>query len=84
METFVGWLANTSPPQAAYPEFMSGRLVALDKHPGVRSDGVIEIWRCLFSKVVLKVTVPEATMVCQDDQLCDGLKAGIDSAVHGV
>ena len=23
-------------------------------------------------------------MACQDDQLCDGLKAVIDSAIHGV
>ena len=37
-----------------------------------------------FSKIVLTVTGPEATMVCQDDQLCAGLKAGINGAVHKV
>ena len=37
-----------------------------------------------FSKIVLKVTGPEATMVCQDDQLCARLKAGIDGAIHRV
>ena len=34
--------------------------------------------------IVLKVTVPESTMACQYDQLCAGLKAGIDGATHGV
>ena len=37
-----------------------------------------------FSKIVLKVTVLEATIACQDEQLCAGLKAGIDGAIHGV
>ena len=29
--TFVDWLANKSPPWAAYRAFMSGRLIVLDK-----------------------------------------------------
>ena len=63
---------------------MSGRLVALDKQPGVRPVGVGENWRCPFAKIVIKFTGPEATMVCQDDHLCAGLKAGINGAIHGV
>ena len=35
VETFVNWLANGSPPWAAYHAFMSGRLIVLDKQPGV-------------------------------------------------
>ena len=46
--------------------------------------GVGETWRRLFAKILLKVTGIEVTMVCKDDHLCDGLKAGIDGAVHGV
>ena len=46
--------------------------------------GVGETWIRLFDNIVLKVTGPEATMACQDDQLYDGLKAGIDDAVHRV
>ena len=84
METFVDWLANGILSWAAYHEFMSGRLTALDKQPGMRPVGVGENWRRLFAKIVLEVTVPEATMACQYDQLCAGLKAVINGAVHGV
>ena len=61
----------------------------IDKHPGVRPVGVRpvdvgETWQSLFTKIVLKVTVPEATMEFQDDQLCSGLKVVIDSSIHGV
>ena len=37
-----------------------------------------------FFIIVLKVTGPEATMECQYEQLCAGLRAGIDGAVHRV
>ena len=33
---------------------------------------------------MLRVTGPEATSVCQDDQMCTGLKGVIDGAVHEV
>ena len=68
----------------AYRAFMSGRLIVIDKHPGVRPVGVGETWRRLFSKIVLKVMGPESTMACQGDQLCSGLKVLIDGAIHGV
>ena len=80
----MDWLANGSPPWAAYRAFMSGRLIVLDKQPGVRLVGVGETRRRLFAKILLKVTGPEATMACQDDQLFSGLQAGIDGAVHRV
>ena len=63
---------------------MSGRLIALDKQPSVHTVGVGETWWRLFSKIVLKVTVTEATLVCQDDKLCAGLKAGIDGTIHRI
>ena len=84
METFFDWLANRSPPWASYCAFMSGRLITIDKQPDVCSVEVGETWRHIFAKIVLKITGPESTMACQDKQLCAGLKAGIDGAVHGV
>ena len=77
-------LANGIPPWVAYCEFMCSRLIALDKHPGVRPVGVVETWRSLFANIVLMVTGPKAIMVCQDDQLCAGLKTGINGAIHRV
>ena len=59
-------------------------MIALDKQPGVRLVGVGETWRHLIAKIVLKVTGPEATMACQDDKLCAGIKAGIDGDIHKV
>ena len=63
---------------------MPGRLIEIDKGPGVRPVDVREIWRRLSAKIVLKVMGPESTISCQDDQLCTGPKAGIDGAIHGV
>ena len=44
VEIFVDWLSNGSPPWEAYRALMSGRLIALDKKPGVRPVGVGETW----------------------------------------
>ena len=63
---------------------MSGRLVALDKMPGVRPVGIGEVWRRLFAKAVLLVAGPEATEACGADQLCAGLSAGIEGGVHAM
>ena len=81
METFVDWLANGRPPWAAYRAFISGRLIALDKQASLRPVGVGETLLRIFSKIVLKIMGQEATMAFQDDQLCAGLKAGIDGAI---
>ena len=63
---------------------MSGCLIALKNHTGVRPVGVGGTWRGIFAKCVLKVTETEATIVCQYYQLCAVLKSVIDGDVHGV
>ena len=63
---------------------MSSCIIVIDKQPGVRPVGVGETWRRIFAKIVLKVTVPEATRAYQDYQLCDRLKVVIDDAIHRV
>ena len=39
---------------------MSGRLIALNKQPGIRLVGVGETWRSLMAKFLLWVAGPEA------------------------
>ena len=84
VENFVDWISNGIPPWAAYRAFISGHLIRLDKQPGLRPVGARETWRRLFFNIVLNVTGPEATIACQDYQLCYRLKAVIDGAVHRV
>ena len=47
---FVEWIGNGRPPWAAYRALLSGRLIALDKQPGIRPVGVGETWRRLMAK----------------------------------
>ena len=84
MKMFFDWISNKSPHWTAYCAFMSGFLFALDKQPDVRSFGFGENRRHLFANILPMVIGTESTMACQDDQLCAGLKAGIDGVVHGV
>eukprot|EP00804_Cyclotella_cryptica_P006584 CCRYP_008565-RA/>CCRYP_008565-RA protein AED:0.42 eAED:0.42 QI:0/0/0/1/0.33/0/4/0/373 len=82
MVLWVHWLANTSPPWAAYRAMKQGRLVALDKQPGVRPLGIGEIWLRAVSKCVLKDCGKEGKDACGSTQLCAGLEAGIEGALH--
>ena len=71
-------------PWVDYHQFMSGRLIALDKQPCVSLVLVGELWRRLFAMCVLRVMGTEVTSECKDDQLCSILKAGIGCSVHRV
>ena len=84
MEIIFNWLANGIPPWAAYCAFMSDILISLEKQPVVRPVGLGETWKRIFANILLKVTGPEAAMVCHDDQLCAGIMAGIDGTTYGV
>ena len=59
VETVLDWLANEILSCAAYCAFILGRLIALDKQPGVCPVGVEEMWRFLFANILVKVMVPE-------------------------
>ena len=81
---FTSWIANESPPWAAYRALRSGRLVALDKSPGVRPVGIGETWMRFDSKCVLFVAGGEARDECGVDQLCAGLEAGVEGGIHAL
>eukprot|EP00804_Cyclotella_cryptica_P017895 CCRYP_001275-RA/>CCRYP_001275-RA protein AED:0.09 eAED:0.08 QI:0/-1/0/1/-1/1/1/0/754 len=78
------WLGNTSPPWAAYRAMRQGRLVALDKQPGVRPVGIGECWIRAVSKCILKECGREGKAACGSTQLCAGLEAGIEGAIHSI
>ena len=65
---FAGWLANEQPPWAAYHALMDGRLIYLDKHPGVWPMEVEETWRRMMAKCVIKVAGQEAKEACGTEQ----------------
>ena len=79
---FARWMTNEYPPWAAYRGLMAGRLIALDKMLGIRPIGIGETWRRLFAKTVILVTGDDTTEACGSEQLCAGLKAGIEGGVH--
>ncbi len=78
------WMANGFPPWAAYRALMAGRLLALDKSPGVRPIGVGETWRRCIAKCVLLVSGNEAKESCGIDQLCAGLESGVEGGIHAL
>ena len=77
-------LVNQNSPWAAYKAFIFGRLIALNKRPGIRPVGVGETWRHIFTKFVLRLAGPEATNTCQYDHICSRLKVLIYGFIHGV
>ena len=63
---------------------MSGRLIALDKHPGIGPVGDGENWRRLMEKCLIRVVGQEAKAASGTDQLAGGVKEGIEISMHAM
>ena len=81
---FGGWKASILPPWAAYRELILGRLIRLNKCPGVRPVGVGETWRQILENSVLVVMGEEANEACGMEHICGGLESGIEVGIHEV
>ena len=77
-------VANGSMPWQVLRALLSNRLIALDKCPGVRPIGIGECLRRVMAKAVMMVAGGDVREVCGSDQLCSGLEAGIEAAIHAL
>ena len=57
-------------------------MITLDKQAGVLPVSMGETWQRIFAKCILRIMGAKATNAYNDDQLCAGLKAGVDSSIH--
>ena len=78
------WMANSSPPWAAYRALMACRLVVLDKRSGVRPVGIGKTLRWALAKLVIRAAGDQAKTECGNLQLSIGLKASIEGATHAI
>ena len=63
---------------------MAGRLIALNKNPGVRPIGVGDVTRCNIAKAILNILKRDIQDVVGSAQVCVGQISGIEAAVHAV
>jgi hypothetical protein len=82
---FTDWLTNRSPPWTVYYRALqAGRLMTLDKCPGVRPAGIGESWIMwiMLKWGVLLVTRGKAKEICDMNQLCVALESGIKGSIQ--
>lgn len=56
----------------------------MNKNPGVCPIAIGEALRRIIGKAVAAVTRSDVENICETDQLCSGIGAGIEAAIHCV
>ena len=62
----------------------AGRLIPLDKNPGVRPIGVGEVLRRLIAKAIIRLVRHHIQAAAGALQLCAGQEAGAEAAIHAM
>ena len=71
-------IGNRQPPFYTYRAIMIVQPIALNKQPGVRQVGLVENWRLLMEKCVLRVTGQESKATYETEHLDGEFESGID------
>ena len=69
---------------APIASFLASRAVALDKSPGIRPVGIVDIFRRIISSVIMKLMRDEAREVMGPLQTCADHAGGIEATVHAM
>ena len=77
-------LCTASVHHIAVSAFVAGRLIPLDKCPGIRPIGVGELPRRIIAKAILNVVRSDITAATGPLQVCTGVNGGCEAAVHAM
>jgi len=78
------YLANGIAEWESFCALMSSQLIALDKCHGVHPIGNGEALQQILCKFISLATCSDLEEVCGVTQLCSGLRAGMEVAIHAV
>ena len=77
-------LAKTILPLNNIRALVSNRLIALHKCPGIKLICIGETLCCIIGKATYSATCGDIESLCGADQLCSGVKSGIEGAIHAM
>ena len=80
----MSYVLNLSTLHNGLTAFVACCLIPLDKKPGVRPIGIVEVSRCIISKAVLHFVDMDIHEACSALQVCVGCEGGCEAAVHAM